>query len=204
MRNTVLFVICFLAVSRAYSQDYARKPYASIHYYAESILGSQIVSDKEDVNVRSGKLYYYKELDLNGSYVHVSGGYMGDYYLSMWKMENGNDLIGVTHFNCQPFCVYECSFFEYSKDDSTEVSKDILPVGKMVKHMNKIAAKVKSIKPDVSEDNPQFKFILPHDQGVLGLYISMNKNQIEFPIMDLKWTGTKFSIVTKYKEIPAL
>lgn len=197
------FILFWIPLS-LFAQDYSRKPFASIHNYAERMLGHQIVDSKDDVDFRRGKLYYYKTKDLNSNYVHVSGGYTGDYMLALWKMENGNDLVGVTHYNCQAYCIYECSFFEFTLDDSTEVSADILPVNKMAKHLNKIRSKVIGGAGEMDDEQAQFKFVLPTNGGLLRLEISIDHNRIEFPIMDLEWDGGKFSIHTKFKEIPEL
>ena len=203
MHRHILIITIIIAYS-GWSQDYSRKPFASVHQYAERVLGSQIKESKEEVDLRKDVLYYYAEKDLPGNYVHVSGGYTGDYFVALWKMKNGNDLVGVTHYNCQVYCVYECSFFEFTQNDSTEISAEILPVKKMVKHLTKIKSKVVGAAGNMDDEEAQFKFILPHGSGYLGLEISMNRNKVEFPIMQLEWTGEKFAIRTKYKEIPDL
>ena len=59
-------------------------------------------------------------------------------------------------------------------------------------------------KGDMDDEEAQFKFVMPRGSGLLELHISMNRNRIEFPIMELEWTGEKFSIKTKYKELPEL
>lgn len=200
----VLLYLLLLMPLIGYSQDYSRKPYASIHHYAERMLGTKIVDRKEDVDLRKGTLYYYKERDLIGNYVHVSGGYMGDYFFAYWKMSNGNDLIGVTHYNCQANCLYECSFYEFSEDDSVEVSSQVMPLKKMVKHMKKMKAKVIGSRGNMDDEEVQFKFVLPHNSGVLGVHISMDRNKIEFPILELQWTGERFEVKAKYKEVPEL
>ncbi|MCB9223486.1 MAG: hypothetical protein R2780_05035 [Crocinitomicaceae bacterium] len=196
-------LIAILFSLNANAQDYSRKPYASIHFYAEQMLRSAIVEKKEDVDLRQGRLYYYVEKDIPGQYVHVAGGYSGDYYLSLWKMDNGNDLLGVTHDNCEALCTYECSFFECTQDTIKDITPKIFPVKKMEKQLAKMKGKLLSKKP-LQDENAQYKFILPHGQGLVQVQISMDRNQIEFPIMELEWTGEKFVIKAKYNEIPEL
>lgn len=203
MRKWITGIFLVLTVT-GWSQDYSRKPFASIHQYAERILGSSIMSSKEDVDLRKGKLYYYKEMDLPGNYVHVSGGYTGDYFLAWWKMKNGNDLVAVTHYNCQAYCIYECSFIEFSQTDSVEVTEQILPLAKMEKHLLKIKSKVVGAAGNMDDEEAQYKFILPHGSGLVGVEISVNRNKIEFPIMELEWNGEHFVLRTRYKEIPEL
>ena len=194
------FLICCSVSS--FTQDYSRKSYASIHMYAERLMMRQIVDDVNDVDFNRGVLYYYKEKDLEGDYVHVSGGYSGDYHMAMWKMDNGNDLIGVTSDNCGPICEYQCSFFEFTEFDSVDVGVQIFPLSKMKKHLSKMRSKTLAAFPQIKDDKAQFKFLLPHEQGILRVELSIDANQIEFPLIDLKWDGSEFVIEKKYKEIP--
>lgn len=198
----ILTSIFLLVIHTLLSQDYSKKYYASIHHYAERMLNAKIVENQEDISIRQGALYYYKEKNLETNYVHIAGGYSGDYRMCMWKMDNGNDLLGVTHFNCEAHCIYECSFFEFTPNDSTEISASIFPLKKMVKHMDKIKAKVLS-HAGLKEGESQFKFILPRDQGIMTVEISLKNNEIEFPLLFLFWNGTTFEIVKKTKDIPS-
>ena len=119
-------------------------------------------------------------------------------------MKNGNDLVGITHNNCQASCIYECSFFEFSQTDSVEITEDILPLAKMLKHLKKIKVQVVGARGDIDNEEAQFKFMMPRIPGLLVVEISMNRNKIEFPILELAWNGEKFAIKTKYKEAPDL
>ena len=170
--------------------------------YAERLMMMKIMDNAKDVDFNAGRLYYYKEKNLEGNYVHISGGYAGDYQMAMWKMDNGNDLVGVTSGNCGPVCVYECSFFEFDRADSTDVTNEIFPLQKMSKQLSKMRSKLLDQNENIRDDQAQFKFILPHNQGTLSVYLSINYNQIEFPIMDLRWNGKEFVIDKKYKELP--
>jgi hypothetical protein len=71
----------------------------------------------------------------------------------------------------------------------------------MKKHLKKMKNKVVANR-QLTDDNAQFKFVLPHDRGLVGVYLSINNNAIEFPIMDLIWDGKQFNIQKTYKEIP--
>lgn len=198
------FLIIFLSAVcfAGYSQDYSKKSFASIHMYAERLLGMKILESKDEINFDQGKLYYYKEKDLEGDYVKVSGGYGPDYEMAMWKMDSGKDLVGVTSDNCAPVCSYECSFYAFTDADSVEVTTQIFPLKKMVKQLRKSKKKFLKKNPEIKEDNAQFKFVLPHNEGVLKVFISLNMNRNEFQLMDLEWNGDKFAVQKKYKEIP--
>lgn len=202
MRFKLLLIFSVFLAAQSIAQDYSKKPYASIHMYAERLMMMPIMETAQEVDFNVGKLYYYKEKDIVGSFVHVSGGFGGDYKMAMWKMENGNDLVGVTSNNCGPVCIYECSFFEFTKDDSVDVTNAIFPLGKMEKHLEKIKRKVLAKHPEIKDTEAQFKFELPHDQGIVSVEFSINYNQIEFEFMQLLWDGEKFVIQNKIKDIP--
>ncbi len=198
----LVIVISILFIQISFAQDYSRKNRASIHMYAERMLSSKIADKQEDVAVRQGVLYYYKELDIPGKYVHVSGGFSGDYEFAMWKMDNGNDLIGITSGNCQPVCAYACSMFEFSENDSTDVSNTVFPLKKMEKQMLKLKKKVLAANPEIIDEQAQYKFELPKDGEPMIVYLSINKNKIEVPLLELDWDGEGFQINKKYKELP--
>ncbi|MEO9531273.1 MAG: hypothetical protein ABJG68_11885 [Crocinitomicaceae bacterium] len=200
-RIILILTICFSVSS--YSQDYAKKSFASIHMYAERLMKAKIMDDKADVDLRRGKHYYYKVKDLASNYVHISGGLGGDYIMAMWKMDNGHDLIGVTAVNCGPVCRYECSFFEFSETEQRTVTNEIFPIKKMVRHFDKLYRKLKK-QDRTKEEVAQWKFLLPKKGYPLELQFSINNNKTEFPAIQLDWNGSKFVVKKKYKEIPEL
>jgi hypothetical protein len=200
--NIALSIVCLLHYS-GQAQDYSKKPISSIHNYAERLLGAKIVEKKGDMNIREAKLFYYKKKDLGGQYVHISGEYSGDYYLAMWKMKDGRDVVVITHYRCEAWCNYEMSCYAFTKTDSTEVSTEVFPLKKMVKQLNKMRKKV-LIEKDLEDKSAQYKFILGSGQGLMKVYISMDHNKIEFPILDLSWNGNQFQVSTRYKEVPDL
>lgn len=197
-----LFILFLFVISASFAQDYSKKSYASIHMYAERLLGMKIMETQEEVNFDQGKLYFYKTKDLDGNFVRISGGYGPDYEMAMWKMDSGNDLVGVTSDNCAPICSYECSFFEFNSTDSIEVTTQIFPLKKMVRHLRKMKKKFLKKYPETKDQNAQFKFVLPRNGGFVNVYLSIDKNQFEFPLLDLVWKGDKFAVQKKFKEIP--
>ena len=202
MKFTFYITLLFW-VNALSAQDYSRKNRASIHMYAERMLSSKIADKAEDIAIRKGILFYYKELDIPGKYVHVSGGYSGDYKFSMWKMDNGDDLIGITNDICQPSCEYACSMFAFSDSDSTDVSAQVFPLKKMEKQMIKLSKKVLAQHPEITDQKAQYKFNLPKEGEPMLVYLSMDNNKIEVPLLQLVWNGKEFQISKKYKELPA-
>jgi hypothetical protein len=163
---------------------------------------AKIMDNKADIDLRKGRHYYYKIKDLASNYVHISGGLGGDYVMAMWKMDNGNDLIGVTAINCSPVCVYECSFFEFSEDAQKMVTTEVLPLKKMKRHFDKLYRKLRK-EDRTKAEVALWKFLLPKKGYPLELQFSIDKNKTEFPALQLDWTGSKFVVKKKYKEIPA-
>ena len=199
--KAILILSFFLGSFFVYGQDYAKKSFASIHMYAERLMKSKIMDDQKDVDLRKGRHYYYKIKELASNYVRISGGLGGDYVMAMWKMDNGNDLVGVTAINCSPICIYECSFYEFGEESQKTVTTEVLPVNKMKKHFDKIYRKLRK-EDRTNEEVAQWKFILPRKGYPMELEFSINKNKTEFPAVQLEWNGSKFVVKKKYKEIP--
>ncbi len=197
-----LLIFLFIS-SAAFGQDYSKKSKANIHMYAELLVGSKIVEMKEDVDFRAGHVYYYKTKDLAGDYVHISGGFAGDYQMKMYKLKSGNDLVGVTEDNCQAVCKYAVTFLEFREKDSVDVTNDILPLEPMFKHLGKMHKKAQSTYPELKGTLPQYHFILQAASDELRIDYSSHDNQVEFPLLLLKWNGLSFQIIKKYKSIPS-
>jgi hypothetical protein len=82
------------------------------------------------------------------------------------------------------------------------VSDQVLPLSKMMKHLKKIKMKVVGSSGEIDNEDAQFKFKMPRSPALLEVQISMDWNKIEFPLLELSWSGDKFAIKTKYKEVP--
>lgn len=194
-------LLFILIAASSYGQDYSKKSKANIHMYAELLLRSKIVEMKEDVNFRAGHVYYYKTKDLAGDFAHVSGGFAGDYQLKLFKLKSGNDLVGVTEDNCQSVCKYAVTFLEFTEQDSSDVTDNILPLKSMFKQLGKMHKKAQAVHPDLKGTLPQYKFILQAASNRIKVNYSSHDNSVEFPLLLLEWNGNSFQIIKKYKSI---
>lgn len=197
-----LCLLIVLSSAPSFAQDYSKKSKANIHLYAELLVGSTIVEIKEDLDFRAGNVYYYEKKDIAGGYVHIAGGFAGDFQMKLYKMDSGNDLIGVTEDNCQPICKYAVTFLEFRAQDSVDVTNEILPLEQMFKQLGKIHKKVSSKYPKLKGSLPQYKFVLQAGSNVIRVDYSSEDNTLEFPLLSLKWNGQSFNIAQKFKTIP--
>lgn len=175
-----------------------------INDYAEYFLQGKIKDKSEDMNYENGDMHYYEILDIANGYCRVSGMYEGWYEMAVWRMENGNDLIGMFSAGCGPVCEYSIHFYEVNADSDKEVTNDVLPMKEIEAHAEKM--KEQALQEDVliEGDMTGLKFIIPQKGTSMDVYLSINSNELEFPIITLSWDKKKFNISKKHSNIPGI
>lgn len=171
--------------------------------YAEHFLGAKVFEDREKMNYENGDMHYYDILDVKNGFARVTGAYEGSYDFAIWRMANGNDLVGKTSMGCGPVCDYDFYFYEIANMESKDVTETILPMSEINSHLEKIRKKVTE-KYMIEDEESQLLLKLPQKGTSMDVYISMNYNEIEFPILNLTWNKEKFVIAKKIEEIPVL
>lgn len=172
-----------------------------INDYVEFILDTKVAEGFEDAE--EPYFHHYTDLDIGAGYAEVTGAYEGASTYVLWRMANGNDLIGTTSYGCGPVCDYSYSFQEYNGTTATDVSKTILPQSEISEHFNKIEKQMQEKYPDLTDDPyGQYMYSLPKEGTDLTLYMSYHLNDFEFPIMVLSWDKEKFSVKKKMSELP--
>lgn len=171
--------------------------------YVEHFLGAKVFEDREKMNYENGDMHFYEILDVKNGFARVTGAYEGSYDFAIWRMANGNDLVGKTSKGCGPVCDYDFNFYEIANMESKDVTETILPMSEINSHHEKIRKEITRIYA-IEDEESQLLFKLPQKGTSMDVYISMNYNEIEFPILNLSWNKEKFVIAKKIEEIPAL
>jgi len=171
--------------------------------YVEHFLGGKVFEDKEKMDFKKGDIHFYEILDVKNGFARVTGYYEASYDFAVWRMANGNDLVGKTSKSCGPVCDYAFNFFEIANIDAKDVTETILPMNELNSHSAKIRKKVTD-RYVIEDEESQLIFMLPQKGTSMDVYISMNYNEIEFPILNLSWNKEKFVIAKKIEEIPVL
>lgn len=177
------------------------KDLEQIDDYAEFLMGAKIYDSFQD-SPDPGASHWYSEKKVKNGFVSVTGAYEGAQSFALWRMENGNDLIGMTSMGCGPVCDYSFAFYEFSNSDSATVTNEIMPMDEILAHMYKIQDKVQAKYEVEYEDSAELLFQLPQKGTSMEVWISMDANTWEFPIVLLEWDKKSFSIAEKYNDIP--
>lgn len=177
------------------------KEKSQVNDYADYFLQNHVVDQSGNLNFDKGVYYYYQVLDVKNGYAVVSGSFEGEYVFVVWRMANGNDLVGKTSSSCGPVCDYSVNFYEITPEGDVDVTATIVPaaeIEKQRKKMEELAVKEGVVE---SSDDSQLLYILPQKGTSIDVYLSMSSNEVEFPILTLSWDKTKFNISKKYNEI---
>jgi hypothetical protein len=173
-----------------------------VNDYAEYFLQAKVFEDPSSMDFEKGDMHYYETLDLKNGYAAITGAYEGSYQFAIWRMANGNDLVGKTSSECGPGCNYKFTLYEITKDGDIDVTEALIPMDDIEKQRQKLESKAKAEGKMEEEFNSQLKFILPQKGTSMDVYLSMNLNELEFPIVTLSWDRSKFTISKKFEEIP--
>ena len=172
-----------------------------INDYVEFILDTKVGEGFDDAE--EPYFHHYTDLDIGAGYAEVTGAYEGASTYVLWRMANGNDLIGTTSYGCGPVCDYSYLFQEYDGTKATDVSKSTLPQDEISAHFEKIEKEMQKKYPELTDDpNGQYMYSLPKEGTDLTLFMSYHLNDFEFPIMVLSWDKEKFSVKKKISELP--
>jgi hypothetical protein len=173
-----------------------------VNNYAEYFLQAKVFEDRALMDFEKGDMHYYEILDLKNGYASVTGYYEGSYQFAIWRMANGNDLVGKTSSECGPGCNYKFSLYEITKDGDIDVTDALIPMDDIEKQRQKLESRAKAEGRMEEEFSSQLKFILPQKGTSMDVYLSMNLNELEFPVVTLTWDKSKFTISKKFEEIP--
>jgi hypothetical protein len=174
-----------------------------VNDYAEYFLQERVAINRSEIDYAQWSMgHSYNILDVENGYASITGAYEGSFEFAVWRMANGNDLVGKTSSECGPGCNYKFSLYEITKDGDIDVTEALIPMDAIEKQRQKLESKAKAEGRMEEEFGSQLKFILPQKGTSMDVYLSMNSNELEFPIVTLSWDKSKFTISKKFEEIP--
>lgn len=173
--------------------------------YAEQFIGGKIAMDSEHADFSDGPGWYYSVLDKKGGYANVTGALEGWKEFVIWRTASGEDLIGTMTAGCGPACSYNFEFYlGIGKDVRLVEFAEILPMGKIVTQQKnmyaKAIAKYGKTNIDYAEDQTLF-FRFPQNGTSMEVDLIIGADEIQFPIMKLKWNKSFFEVEQKYTEV---
>lgn len=176
-----------------------------INDYAEFLLNRKIAANAEELEEHLDLIFYYSTLDLKGGYAYVTGWFEGWHEFVLWRMKNGNDLVGFLSAGCGPVCEYDFKFYEFENGEKTDVTKVVIPFDQMDGHAKDMHRKFieKNGEPEYPDDW-FYKFKFPQKGTSMMVDLIIGAEEGEMPLFKLGWDKEKFFIEEKYDKIPEL
>jgi len=170
--------------------------------YAEMLTGDVIASSADKANMENSVGWYYQELDLAGGFASVTGAIEGWQEFVVWRMADGDDLIGFMSVGCGPVCDYAFRFYKGQGEDAQQIEmKDVFPMTEIneiqeAKH-KEILDRDNGFGFDYPEDS-QLYYHFPKKGTSMEVDIVVGADELQEPIFSLSWDKSKFSIDKKY------
>ncbi|UKN02897.1 hypothetical protein K6119_05135 [Paracrocinitomix mangrovi] len=171
--------------------------------YAEMMMGQKIFASADAMNNNGdGVEHYYQTLDLKGGYAAVTGAYEGWSEFVLWRMADGNDLLGTMSAGCGPACDYDFKFYIMKDGEKVGEGNNLIPRMEVEDYgaslMPKILEKYEGIE---YQEDYQFFYNFPQKGTSMEVDIIVGADEVRIPIMMLSWDKKKFSVKEKYTEL---
>ncbi|MFT5821724.1 MAG: hypothetical protein ACI8ZM_002978 [Crocinitomix sp.] len=169
--------------------------------YAEHLIGENIASSSETADYDKGEYWYYQTLDVVGGFASVTGGVEGWKEFVIWRMEDGDDLVGEMTVECGPACGYTYTFYKGKGAEIEEYPQDkLFPLDAMNKHMNLMADIVIEKHPVEYAEDRQLVYRFPQKGTGMQVDVVLGADEIQFPILKLAWNKTLFTVAELLKD----
>ncbi|MBD3638726.1 MAG: hypothetical protein HUJ25_15340 [Crocinitomicaceae bacterium] len=171
--------------------------------YAELFTGTKIYKSQKDVP-EDALSYgsYYLTLDTKGGYAHVTGPYEGWSEYVLWRMKDGNDLLGTMSAGCGPACDYNFDFYIMNNGEKIGDGNRLIPRMEIedfgASLMPQILEEFEAIE---YKEDYQFYYNFPQQGTSMEVDIIVGADEVRIPIILLSWDKEKFSVEKKYTEL---
>ncbi|MEO9531272.1 MAG: hypothetical protein ABJG68_11890 [Crocinitomicaceae bacterium] len=176
--------------------------------YAEMFIGGEIAATAEESNMENAVGWFYQELDLAGGFASVTGAIEGWNEYVIWRMTDGDDLIGTMSVGCGPVCDYAFTFYKGKGKDASPIEMtEIMPMNEIEAHKKEMHEKVLNDDKYGGFDYPedaQLYFRFPQKGTSMEVDLIVGADELQTTILELTWDKTKFSIKKKYTEIKVI
>jgi hypothetical protein len=167
-----------------------------INNYANFLIGENIAADQESYDPNEGGAqWYYQTLDVKGGFAYVTGAVEGWKEFVVWRMADGDDLVGEMTVECGPACGYTFNFYKGRGAEIAELAQDkLFPLDEMIAHQEEMTAKIIEKHPVDYPEDSQLIFNFPQKGTGMTVDVNIGADEIQVPIIKLAWDKTKFYI----------
>ena len=169
--------------------------------YANHLIGENIALSPEALDRDKGQHWYYQTLDIKGGFASVTGAIEGWKEFVVWRMADGDDLVGEMTVDCGPACGYLFNFYKGRGSEIKEYEQEkLFPLEAMNRHTEEMTVKILEKYPvDYSED-AQWVFNFPQKGTGMIVDLVLGADEIQVPILRLTWDKSKFNVTEFLKD----
>jgi hypothetical protein len=163
--------------------------------YVRHLHGEKVVESNEDLEPMNGVNWFYQTLDVKGGYASITGAVEGWKEYVIWRMKDGNDLVGELSVGCGPACSYDFSFYEGvgSQIEMIETN-EIIPVDELMGYANDLQPKALKEYPLDYEEDMQLVYVFPQKGTGMQVDLVLGADELRIKLADLSWDKEKFSV----------
>lgn len=170
--------------------------------YAMYLLGEEITPNSEIADNNDGVGWYFTELDLAGGYASVTGAVEGWHEYVIWRMADGDDLVGQMSVGCGPACDYTFRFYKGQGSGIEDYEMSVfMPLDEIEAHKEKMVPKIIAEYPVDYPEDSQLVFNFPQKGTSMQVDVVVGADEIRVPLLKLAWDKSVFSVEEFYEEI---
>ena len=185
------------------SEDIENKVW-QIDDYVEKILKNKVSNSADEAYKDPENLnnLYYETLDIPGGYANVTGAFEGWYEFVLFRMADGNDLLGKMTVGCGPACSYDYEFKVYNSGQLVDENPDIFPKKEMEAHKEKMHQKtLKELEHVDYPEDAQLRYYFPQKGTDMQVNLVIGADEVEVKLLILEWDKQQFSIKKKFEKV---
>ncbi len=166
-----------------------------INNYANHLIGENIASSAETADSDNGNYWYYQTLDVKGGFASVTGAVEGWKEFVVWRMADGDDLVGEMTVGGGPACDYQFTFYKGRGAEIEEYSEnELFPLDALNRHKTEMIAKIIAKYPVDYPEDSQLIYNFPQKGTGMRVDINIGADEIQVPIAQLAWDKSLFYV----------
>lgn len=198
-----LFLFGFTFVPKSAVRGRSANPTSwQIDAYVTHLIGAPIAANAEALNGKSEFQWYYQTLDIKGGFASVTGAVEGWKEFVLWRMADGNDLVGEMSVGCGPACDYDFTFYTGKGAEIQACDlKSIFPMDAIIAHQKKMVPEIIAEYPVEYPEDSQLVFNFPRKGTGMRVDVVVGADEVRMPILQLAWNKSTFTISALFDKI---
>lgn len=164
--------------------------------------GDRIAANSDVYDYNSGDVWYYETLDVKGGFARVTGAIEGAKEYVVWRMADGNDLVGEMEMGCGPACEYDFTFYTGRGSQIAKTDLDVIfPMEEIEAHRKAQLPRIIAEYPVDYPEDSQLIYNFPQKGTGMQVDLVVGADEITVPLLKLGWNKSSFYVEEKFQEI---